>query len=510
MNTIIDRECVICGSGLAGLMTAYHLRDMAGLTVLSAGTPEETNSYRAQGGMACVTDPEDHLDCHFHDTMSAGHFMNQPAAVRCLVKEGATEVQEWIRLGLPLDRDRHGRLLIGQEGAHSFKRILHAGGDQTGKAFMRFVVKELGDSVETMYQIKLVDATIEQDGNVLLAIRRRDGSHLQIRTRYLVFATGGVGGLFEQSSNHPDMTGTAIAIAKRLKLHTRDLHRIQYHPTLLRGADGKTKGLISEALRGEGALLITEDGTPVMTDIHPMKDLAPRDVVAGAMHEKERQGHKLFLDISLIPNFEERFPQVYSICKKAGTLPENGFLPVTTGVHFHMGGLVVNLHGETSIPGIYAVGEAASTGVHGANRLASNSLLECVVFARRVAHHLQRAADPANDRRRLQKQDRIPLSSEVDLPKIPELNRMMTATLGIQRNAMQIESVLDELSVWGIPKLMNLSLHEVDAETCNIINQWTTAFEILKAALLACDQNQDQDERTDDPTRRHIHESIVT
>ncbi|AOM84012.1 L-aspartate oxidase [Salisediminibacterium beveridgei] len=508
MDTIIERECIICGSGLAGLMTAYHLKDMNGLALLSAGTPEETNSFRAQGGIACVTDPADNLESHVHDTMSAGHFLNDPSAVNCLVEEGVQEVREWIRLGLPLDQDRFGRFITGQEGAHSFKRILHAGGDQTGKVFTRYLASLLDGEVETLHQMKLIDATIEPDGQLLLDIRGPLGRMLQIRTRYLILATGGIGGLFEQSSNHPDMTGTAIAIAKRLGLRTRDLHLIQYHPTLLRGTDGTAKGLVSEAVRGEGARIVTEDGTQVMTDIHPLLDLAPRDIVAGAMYEKERQGHKLFLDITMIKNFKQLFPQVYRICKEAGTHPENGFLPVMTGVHFHMGGIRTDLDGHTAIPGIYAVGETASSGVHGANRLASNALLECMVFAKRVATHLQLATDSSIDRRSLQKQERTPLSPQVDLPDLFKLKRLMTTSLGIHHRHEQIHYALKELRALDLYKLTNVSLQGVDAHSCDLINQWTAACEILQAALDAYES--DQTKTANDTYRRQNHESVVT
>lgn len=490
MQINIERECVICGSGLAGLMTAFHLKDMQGLTLLSIDGPAATNSYRAQGGIACVTDPSDHVNRHIADTMTAGHFTNDPEAVACLVKEGTREVHDWIRQGLPLDRDTYGRLLAGQEGAHSFKRILHAGGDQTGKAFMQFMVKQLDDRVETMHQGKLVDVSIEPDGRLLLDVRKNNGQTIHIRTRQLIFATGGIGGLFEQSSNHPDMTGTAIAIAQRIGIKTHDLHLIQYHPTLLRGADGTTRGLISEAVRGEGARIVTEDGTRVMEGIHPLEDLAPRDVVAFAMYKKEQEGHQLFLDITMIPDFIQRFPQVYYNCKHAHIHPENGLLPVTTGVHFHMGGLQTNLHGETSIPGIYAVGEAASTGVHGANRLASNSLLECVTFSKRVAHHIQHADDPSDLRRTAYHTRDMATQPDIDLPKLNDLKRIMTGTLGIHPDPAHVQSALKDLNELGVPGLTRLSLQAIDTETCERINQWTAAWTMLNAANVTCREGQ--------------------
>lgn len=387
-----EADVLIIGSGLAGLYTALKLAGHRRVIVVTKDDPAKGATELAQGGIAAALAEADSPALHFRDTMAAGAGLSSPAAARVLAEEGPERVRELIDLGIPFDREG-GWLALGREGAHSRPRILHAGGDATGK----IVWRALASRVAAEREIRLLPRTTAVD---LLAADGRcfgalvllpDGSPSAILAAATVLASGGAGRLFPVTTNPPVATGDGVAMAYRAGAELMDLEFYQFHPTAL--AHPRAAGfLISEAVRGEGAVLRNKAGERFMPGCHPLAELAPRDVVARAIaREMERLGTDfVYLDLThLDPGLvERRFPTIVSTCRKLGLDPVREWLPVAPAAHYFMGGVRTDLFGRTSLPGLYACGEVACTGAHGANRLASNSLLEGLVFGARLAESL--------------------------------------------------------------------------------------------------------------------------
>ncbi|SDH06013.1 L-aspartate oxidase [Microbacterium pygmaeum] len=405
-------HAVVVGSGIAGLTVALHALD-AGcrVTLVTKDVLEHANTRYAQGGIAGVMFADDRVEDHVRDTLTAGAGLSDPEAVRILVDEGPARIRELIDLGVAFDRAADGEFVKGLEAAHSYPRILHSGGDATGTAIEKALVARLRASdVRVLEHAFLVDLLVT-DGRVTgvdLLVGDRPGSRAstavsgvreQIVADAVVLATGGAGELYSHTTNPPVATGDGIAAALRAGAEVTDLEFFQFHPTVLDGMDGAEGAvgeafLVSEAVRGEGATLIDEHGRRFVFDAHPDGELAPRDVVARAIaRQMEAQhGRAVFLDAThLRPTPEEtaaflarRFPTIDRAVRDRGLDWSRVPIPVTPAAHYLMGGVVTDLDGRTSIPGLYAVGEVARTGVHGANRLASNSLLEGAVFGARA------------------------------------------------------------------------------------------------------------------------------
>ena len=282
-----------------------------------------------------------------------------------------------------------GHVKLGLEGAHSEKRIVHGGGDSTGKTVIDFLKNHI-NHVTIMENTIVYDLMISQNRCIGVKGKGKDGNDVQILADHVVIATGGLGQIYSFTSSAETVAGDGIALAYRAGAELADMEFVQFHPTLL-SAGGKGVGLVSEAVRGEGARLVTEDGTYFMEGVHPYKDLAPRHVVSQTIYNKLKEGHTVYLDISSLKDFESHFPTVSSICKENGIDIKTGMLPVVPGCHFLMGGIRTDLNGQTNIPGLYAIGEVACTGVHGANRLASNSLLEGLFFGNRLASFINQS-----------------------------------------------------------------------------------------------------------------------
>jgi L-aspartate oxidase len=412
-------DVLVVGSGVAGLSAALAVP--AGRSVLLATKDRLGHSVTryAQGGIAAVLDPfADSVAEHVADTLAAGAGLCDPVAVRTLVEEGAEAIADLRARGVRFDRDPAGggpegpggpgtgppagrpagagELARTREGGHSRARVVHAGGDATGAELERALTEAVRSapavaSAEHAFLVDLVTAA----GQVVGALLWSGGRPRLVRAGAVVLASGGAGQLFADTTNPPLSTGDGIAAALRAGAVLADLELVQFHPTALHvggGSEDLPRPLISEAMRGEGAVLRDGDGSPVMAGVHPLGDLAPRDVVTRAMAARMAAtgaGH-LWLDATSIPaeRLERRFPTILARCRAAGIEPTRQPIPVSPAAHYLMGGVVTDLDGRTTLPGLFAVGEAACTGVHGANRLASNSLLEGVVFAARIGRAL--------------------------------------------------------------------------------------------------------------------------
>jgi len=401
-------DVVVVGSGIAGLTVALHLRE-AGLhvTVVTKVNIDDGSTRWAQGGIAAVLDPLDTPAAHARDTLVAGVGLGDPAAVDVLVREGPARVRELMRLGAEFDRHPDGTLMLTREGGHLANRIVHAGGDATGAEVQRALHAAVRRDpwirlVEHALVLDLVSTADGRAGGVTLHVLG-EGSEDGVGAvlgRAVVLATGGLGQVYAATTNPVVSTGDGVALALRAGATVTDLEFVQFHPTaLVTGRDGSAQQpLVSEALRGEGAHLVDAGGKRFMLGQHGLAELAPRDVVAKAIHRvllASGAGH-VYLDARHLGGdfLARRFPTIVASCRAAGVEPGDEPIPVAPAAHYASGGVRTDRHGRTSIPGLYACGEVACTGVHGANRLASNSLLEGLVFARRIATDIARASVP--------------------------------------------------------------------------------------------------------------------
>lgn len=391
MSTL--RPLVIVGGGAAGLAAALAAAPMP-VRLLSRSTGGRgTASALAQGGIAAALGEGDSAANHIEDTLAAGAWHNNAGVVRWLCMQAPAAIDWLAGMGASFDHDGAGHLQLGREGGHRAARIVHAGGDATGAEVVRTMRKRVLDDTRVQCDENVaVDALLLRGGRVC-GVRTRDaaGNVEVVEASFVVLATGGIGAAFARTSNPPTADGGGLALGMRVGAAVRDLEFVQFHPTALDVPAGHCLPLVTEALRGAGARLIDASGTPLMQGVHALGDLAPRDVVARRVWQSQQEGRGAWLDTRAVTgDWEQRFPTVLAACLQQGIDPRRDPIPVTPAAHFHMGGLCTDLDGSTTVPGLYAVGEVACNGAHGANRLASNSLLEAILCGQRLGRRLAR------------------------------------------------------------------------------------------------------------------------
>lgn len=502
---VFETDILVLGSGIAGLYTAIKASENFQVTVLTKKNIKESNTEHAQGGIAAAVDEADSPTLHFEDTLRAGAGLCDPTMVKVLVEEGPLRVEELIRMGAQFDR-HDGELALTREGAHSRRRILHAQGDATGGEIERALVASVKQNPDILVQEQrfVMDVLENEKGDIVgaLVLNEGTGEMEGYLASAVVIATGGLGQVYRYTTNPSVATGDGMAAAWRAGADLMDMEFLQFHPTAL-FIPNAPRFLISEAVRGEGAHLINASGIRFMEDI-PGKELAPRDIVARAIW-KEMNAGPVYLDFRPIgrDRILERFPTIHQTCLNYGVDVLNDPLLVAPAAHYMMGGIATNEYGETRLPSLYAAGECACNGVHGANRLASNSLLDGLVFGARI---VERIKEKINPKRPSWNDVLCPDEADFDLTASlsalsgrqnlrTELQNVMWDTVGILRDEKGLKKATGILADWENSYAPRCSVE--DLETANML---TVGAAIAEAAL-AREESRGAHFRSDHPYR---------
>ena len=455
---MLSFDYIIVGSGIAGLYTSLLAREVGSVLLITKGSLEECNTRYAQGGIAAAIGPGDSPDLHRQDTEAAGAALTDPESTRILTDAAAERIGDLVRFGVPFDTV-HGEIALAKEGAHSLPRVVHAGGDATGQ-HIELVLAGLAQHSDVILREYSLLAEIHAGNGAVEGVSVFDSGTAtveQAECRHLVLATGGAGRLFKLTTNSEVVTGDGVALAYRAGAEVMDMEFFQFHPTALR-LPGAPVFLISEAVRGEGGILRDDAGRAFMEDYSPDADLAPRDVVSRSIVAEMKKAGKdhVHLDIRHLSarRVTTRFPQIYSFCLERGLDITRGLIPVAPAAHYMMGGVKVDSWGQSSVHGLLAAGETACTGAHGANRLASNSLMETLVFGKRMVDRTTTpsSAHPNEEASRVEEVRRLP-AREIDprrypAPSLAALEQLMWEKVGIERSGEGLEKAANTLAAW--------------------------------------------------------------
>ena len=500
---IIDAgDVLIVGAGLAGLFTALKLSPRVVTVLAAAPIGDGASSAWAQGGVAASVDEGDTAASHTADTVVAGAGIVDEGVMLRMAEEAGEGISDLLRLGVPFDRDLEGKLSLGREAAHSHRRIVRVRGDHAGRAIMEALVA----AVRATPSIRVIEGfsafeLIKQNDRIA-GIHAHDANDtvISVTARATVLASGGSGQLFAVTTNPVQAQGQGIAMAARAGAVIADPEFVQFHPTAIAGTRDPAP-LVTEALRGEGAILVDGQGRRFMPAVHPDAELAPRDVVARSIYREIAAGRSVFLDTRgvLGERLPEAFPTVYENCVSMGIDPVADPIPVAPAAHYHMGGIKVDEQGRTSLNGLWACGEVSSTGAHGANRLASNSLLEAVVYGARIADDISHAAlkDVSADVPAPTLDPSMPVSPLL----VMQLRQMMTANVGVIRNR---DAMVD-----GLCTLTKL---EVTVGAKNLFSNLVTTAKLIAAGALAREESRGGHFRSDFPEPRETwrHRTFMT
>ncbi|WP_159517664.1 L-aspartate oxidase [Sunxiuqinia indica] len=447
---VINFDTIVIGSGLAGLSAAYHASKHGTVAIITKSQLDTSNSYYAQGGIAGAINEDDSPKLHYHDTIIAGRGLCEKEAVKILVNEGRDRVLELINMGMKFDQ-KDGEYILGLEGGHSKRRILHAGGDATGKELTGFMLEKVrNQETITSFEYTAVTRLIIEEGRCTgaQAIDFVSGENVIFKGNACILATGGLSRIFSRTTNPHTATGDGVALAYEAGAQLADMEFIQFHPSAL-FVKNKDAFLISEAVRGEGAWLLNTIGERFMKEVHPLAELAPRDIVAFSIYRQMQKHKSKHIYLSMKHLDAEKIKNRFSnICKK---LQEYGYdmtkdlLPIAPAAHYMVGGIKTDLDGETNIPGLFACGEVASTGVMGANRLASNSLLECLVFGKRAAEKASLQKPKTTKAENYEALTNKQENEQAFLNIKNEIADLMSQNVGIVREGRFLQETIDKL-----------------------------------------------------------------
>ncbi|MBR0863803.1 L-aspartate oxidase [Bradyrhizobium diazoefficiens] len=473
-------DVVIVGGGLAGLFCALKLAPRPVTLISAAPLGQGASSAWAQGGIAAAVAEGDTPEAHAADTVAVGGGLVDEAVALGIAREAAPRIHDLLAYGVPFDRDLEGRLAVGREAAHSARRIVHVRGDGAGAA----IIAALGEAVRRTPSIRLIEGFVAEalltENGAVSGLQLREAGNpaappVLLASRAVVLATGGLGHLYAVTTNPIEASGSGLAIAARAGALIADPEFVQFHPTaIMVGRDPAP--LATEALRGEGATLINADGERFMLTRHPLAELAPRDIVARGVFAEIAAGRGAFLDArqALGARFADKFPTVHASCIAAGIDPATQAIPIAPAAHYHMGGIAVDGRGRSSIDGLWAGGEVSSTGAHGANRLASNSLLEAVVYAARIADDIAGRAIPSAAR--LPDALVAPRGGAPDAAVVKRLRATMSAHVGVIRHGDGLAEAVHSFAAL-----------ERDATSIAVRNMATTALLVAAAAWTRCE-----------------------
>ena len=476
-NIIDAGDVLVVGAGLAGLYTALKLSHRPVTLIASANTPKGSSSFWAQGGIAAAIGADDTPALHAEDTIKAGDGLVDETIAALLAHDAADRLQDLLDFGVPFNKDENGDLALGREAAHQRNRIAGVSGDRAGREIMKCLgrLAESSPSINMLNGFSAYELAIE-DGRVV-GIFADTGKHpfgtTLIKARAVILACGGSGYLYATTTNPEFANGAALAMAARAGATIADAEFVQFHPTAIHGM-GDPAPLATEALRGEGAKLVNAHGDRFMAAYHADAEMAPRDIVARAVFDEIQKTGSVGLDLRghIAETLDDRFPTVASYCKEGGVDPHLSPIPVAPAAHYHMGGIKVDQNGRTSLPGLWACGECASTGAHGANRLASNSLLEALVFGARIAEHIDFTV-PVRASSSPQPPKLAPNTTiQQVMPAMQKLRDCMARHVGVVRTRDGLEEAFKQL----------LRLERVAAGTPDLSNMVVTALMITAAA----------------------------